>query len=240
MARDGIRFISSADNPDVPDDALPELLDEAASKVATDWLRQSLLHFRLSVDTFVPRRFASYARIYHPFEVPAEPGALDMVDRSWEAVGARSIRSVAEAAEFALSGLTRSHALVGTLPPRLIDSLITTLAPHTRTPDDCCFAVWEGYGDLPARLITRTPTLHLPQRNYHVFRGPLSDARRSYSFISFSHRSANLWWPADRAWCVATEVDYAWTYVGGSYACIDAVLADHRLEAVATTADAEW
>ncbi len=36
----------------------------------------------------------------------------------------------------------------------------------------------------------------------------------------------------DRAWCVATEIDFAWTYVGGSAAAIRAVLADPRLEAL--------
>jgi hypothetical protein len=31
---------------------------------------------------------------------------------------------------------------------------------------------------------------------------------------------------------VATEIDFAWTYVGGSTAAIDAVLGDPRLEAL--------
>ena len=43
--------------------------------------------------------------------------------------------------------------------------------------------------------------------------------------------SPNLWWPDDRAWCVATEIDLAWTYVGGSAALISDVLASPRLEA---------
>ena len=32
------------------------------------------------------------------------------------------------------------------------------------------------------------------------------------------------------AWCVATEIDLFCTYVGGSRALIDALLADERLE----------
>jgi hypothetical protein len=43
--------------------------------------------------------------------------------------------------------------------------------------------------------------------------------------------SPNLWWPDDRAWCIATETDLAWTYVGGSAALISEVLANPRLEA---------
>jgi hypothetical protein len=86
------------------------------------------------------------------------------------------------------------------------------------------------------------PKLELPHRAYHVFTGPITAALTSYSAYSFGHHDqfANLWWPADQAWCVATEVDFAWTYVGGSRACIDAVLADPRLEAVETSASARW
>jgi hypothetical protein len=46
-----------------------------------------------------------------------------------------------------------------------------------------------------------------------------------------STQSPNLWWPDDRSWCVATEVDFSWTYVGGSHALIERVLADPALEA---------
>ncbi len=40
----------------------------------------------------------------------------------------------------------------------------------------------------------------------------------------------NLWWPDDRAWCVATELDMQSTYIGGSRACVDQLLGDDRLE----------
>ena len=36
--------------------------------------------------------------------------------------------------------------------------------------------------------------------------------------------------PEDRAWFVAAEVDFAWTYVGGSRELVDALIADDRLE----------
>jgi hypothetical protein len=39
---------------------------------------------------------------------------------------------------------------------------------------------------------------------------------------------------------LATEIDGAWTYVGGSRACIDGIIADERFEAVETTADSDW
>ena len=99
--------------------------------------------------------------------------------------------------------------------------------------------MWKGFG---ASVVppTLTPTLELPNRAYHVFAGPIAAARTSYSAIPFAHQSANLWWPADRAWCIATEIDFAWTYVGAPRPCIDAILADPRLEAVAPSAVARW
>jgi hypothetical protein len=46
------------------------------------------------------------------------------------------------------------------------------------------------------------------------------------------HQSPNIWWPDDRAWCVATELDGYSSYVGGSRACIDSVLASPDVETI--------
>lgn len=47
----------------------------------------------------------------------------------------------------------------------------------------------------------------------------------------------NLWWPDDRAWCVATDIDLPYTYLGGTRACIDAVLAADGIEAYPASPD---
>jgi hypothetical protein len=47
-----------------------------------------------------------------------------------------------------------------------------------------------------------------------------------------AEQSPSLWWPDDRAWCVASEIDFCSTYVGGSPALIERVLGDDRLEAI--------
>jgi len=49
--------------------------------------------------------------------------------------------------------------------------------------------------------------------------------------------SPNLLWPADLAWCVATEIDCDSTLVGGSRALVDAICADDALEAFEVTED---
>jgi hypothetical protein len=48
----------------------------------------------------------------------------------------------------------------------------------------------------------------------------------------FEPESPNLWWPDDRAWCVATEIDLDSTYVGGSATMIRELLSDSRFEAL--------
>ena len=52
-----------------------------------------------------------------------------------------------------------------------------------------------------------------------------------------AEQSANLWWPDDRAWFVATDIDLMTTYVGGSAACIADLLAADGLEAAVVPAD---
>lgn len=49
-------------------------------------------------------------------------------------------------------------------------------------------------------------------------------------------QSPSLWWPDDRAWVVATDVDLNSTYVGGSAALVAALLADPGLEVLSVTA----
>ncbi len=45
-----------------------------------------------------------------------------------------------------------------------------------------------------------------------------------------THQSANLWWPEDRAWCVATEIDFNTAYIAGTQGLVEALLACEELE----------
>lgn len=75
------------------------------------------------------------------------------------------------------------------------------------------------------------PPDRFPNREYLLFRGPL-EAVTSFEFGPRSFQSPNLWWPADRSWCVATEVDGFTSFVGGTEATIDAVVHATNLEAL--------
>ncbi|WP_127130347.1 hypothetical protein [Georgenia sp. SYP-B2076] len=144
----------------------------------------------------------------------------------------------------------------GNLSVAPLQALCDVLAAHTTTPQHCYFALWEGWGQLsggrawvrlasdgsggsePPPLLTpqerSAPRVHLPGRDYFLFRGPLSavlDLAR-YDGPEFGWaQSPNLFWPADRAWCVATEIDFDSTLVGGAPEAVEAVLASPALEA---------
>ena len=76
-------------------------------------------------------------------------------------------------------------------------------------------------------------------RSYLLFRGPL-DAIDSFlepAFHAFA-QSPNIWWPIDRAWCVATEIDLSDSFIGGSEECIQRILARPDLETFPVTIEA--
>jgi hypothetical protein len=74
--------------------------------------------------------------------------------------------------------------------------------------------------------------VQLPHRSYLLYRGPADAALALPALDGTFGQSPNLWWPADHAWCVATEIDLPWTYIGGPRGLIDAILADDRIEAL--------
>ena len=61
---------------------------------------------------------------------------------------------------------------------------------------------------------------------------PQQEIDQAYREVSWlpPHQSANFWWPDDRAWCVATEIDFVTTYVGGTQEAVTAIL-ESELEA---------
>jgi hypothetical protein len=117
--------------------------------------------------------------------------------------------------------------------------LVNALRDFTSTPGQCWFCLWEGYGNIDTRLYKPASRVRAPGRDYLLFRGPL-DAVTSFVVGEFPFwgYSPNIWWPEDRSWCVATDIDLFDTFIGGSKECIEAVLTTPDLEALPTTIDA--
>jgi hypothetical protein len=124
----------------------------------------------------------------------------------------------------------------GSLPAAVGERLVAILGAFTASPDRCYLGLWEGYGVPELNAFANQPRLMLTHRAYLLFLGPI-DAVTSLSIGSF-RQPPNLWWPEDRVWCVATDIDSSETYVAGSEACINRVVSDPGLEAFATTPEA--
>ncbi len=148
----------------------------------------------------------------------------------------------------------------GLLEHRGATTLAEILSKYASRPSACWFCLWDGYGYLhpggtawmvaarpPFARLQRTfrlaqlrwsrprmstfrdqPRVKLPYRDYLLFSGAVSDG-------AGWDDGPNLWWPDDRTWCVASEIDLDDTFVGGTSALISDLLAEPVLNAVPAT-----
>lgn len=223
---------------------------------AADWIRDSVHPFAQDVGSVVPPVFPAYARIFHPASIAGHPD----VDVRWSDVAAQSGKTVHPEMQFhtiAPPNLDPGPPKLGVLSDRQAAALVALLSAHTSTPDSCWFCLWDGYGysgsanvfvaarppfarlrialsRVQLRLSTPRPPrpdgprVRLPGRDYLLYLAPLTRA------LGWED-GPNLWWPDDRAWCVASEIDFPYTYVGGPQALIDAIINDPAIEALAAT-----
>ncbi|SDE36324.1 hypothetical protein SAMN05660485_00706 [Blastococcus fimeti] len=185
--------------------------------------------------------FESYARVFHP---AVRYDGDDDIEVSWSEVAAHNGTRAHPLMQWhTITGSwdaepSERQAAVwddgpaeGHLPVEVAARLAAVLGRHTTTPEECLFGRCDGFGyDLPD---PETPPRLLLRENHDVVlvRGAVTDAVRNLA-PEPHEQSANLWWPGDRAWCVATEIDLTSTYVGGSAACIAELLRTPGIEAL--------
>jgi len=206
------------------------------------WIAGSVRRSLSDVGSLVPPTFPAYARVLHPAvrfdgdddvevpwaEVAAHNGTVAHPLMQWPAItGSWDYLGQDDQPE-----LWNDAPAEGHLPSAVAGRLAAVLAGHSGTPGDCFFGVWSGWGLVEADA----PTLDLPHRGFWLVRGPIELAAANLAPEPME-QSAHLWWPADRSWCVATDIDLLSTYVGGSAECVAAVLAAPGLEAVPAAAD---
>ena len=197
------------------------------------WIAGRLSSFDSGVVTsVVPGGFEAYARVLHPVEEPGHAGDRPV---RWAEVAAWSGVALVPGGQFADVALPEHEPVgvepwsgqgpqAGTLYRSDADVLVEPLAGQTTARHRCWFCMWDGWG--PS---SPGPRVRLPGRDYLLFVGPLAAVP---SLVDAQEgRTPNLWWPDDHAWCVASEIDLPWTYVGGSAALIASLLADDRVEA---------
>lgn len=105
------------------------------------------------------------------------------------------------------------------------------LASETTTPDDCFFCLWNGW---PGAVAPEPggARVHLPNRDYHLFRGPVSDVGRWNLPRTDSIPPAAFIWPADHAWCIAADVDHHWAGIGASTTAIEHLMSYPDLDII--------
>jgi hypothetical protein len=226
---------------------------------AADWIVERLLPFgSAAVGGFLPDGFGAYARVLHPWSAGQDLRKIRWSDLALEAGVVLGATTQREELESCAARRGAQPPRTGTLEPDELEALVDVLAPFTATPESCRFGVWEGYGwahggpglrpvidvaypteasQPPPRVILKPPPaapagprVEIPGRSLALYEGPIEAAAALLAFPMW--QTPDLWWPDDRAWCVASEIDFCSTYVGGSPALIERLLGDERLEAI--------
>ena len=229
------------------------------------WIGDRLAPFGQNMTSVIPGGFEAYARLLHPVET--EPRGIRATVRwadvaRWSGL---PLTRDAQFQDIALPADTPagpapgagSRPADGTLCRDDAAALIDLLRAATASPGDrrCWFALWAGYGwegggalltfggaatetsklpaPIPAEVRSGTK-VELPDRSYLLYSGDLSAA---LAWLPTEQQTPNLWWPDDQSWCVASEIDLPWTYVGGPRSLIDRIVADRRLEALPAAPD---
>lgn len=119
----------------------------------------------------------------------------------------------------------------------LLRAVLEVLTQHTRTPDDCYFCLWDGWGsDAFPPSVLHGPKVAVPNRTYFLFHGATSELG--------DWGAAEMWpgrprpgipdpafiWPADHAWCIANDIDPHFAGIGADTWAIDQLVADPRLD----------
>jgi hypothetical protein len=211
-------------------------LSPAPDASAAAWLAQELT-WEATAASGVGNHFEAYARVFHPASIRVfNDGPLDMAtaDVTWREVALANGRVMHPAAEWGSivgswklnrqGGSWDGQPTTGSLPLETARSLSIALSRHTTTPEQAWFGVWEGAG-----APSGPPIFEIPGRTMLLFGGPVLAPWLPNP--GAPNGVVNLWWPEDRAWCVSTDIDLMTTYVGGTRACIDAILRRPNLEA---------
>jgi len=234
----------------------------SANITSADWIRERLSPWNsYLVSAIIPSGFEAYVRILHPVQEPRDGVSLVR----WADVSRWSGVQVHPRVQWHDVALPETIPVSkppwrgqgprqGTLFISDAEALIDDLTHFTSSTEDCFFCLWIGYFGGGAALVPlgsppvlipappQPPALVVfPTREYGLFEGALSQATSLGIRSGHDPQTPNLWWSADHSWCVASEIDQPWTYVGGSSDLIARLLADERLETVsASPDDAYW
>jgi hypothetical protein len=187
------------------------------------WLNERLHPFGQDVGSVVPGGFAAYARISHD-----QHGSLT---RNQAEALVPLLQSGLEPESECSFCLWEGYGFF--TPAAWVQVFPSPGSPRRRSAGWMGTRLRTGRRRQPAQARPDWPRVRLPHREYLFARGPLRAVLDSpWLAAELPYQSPNIWWPADRAWCVASEIDLTWTYVGGSEELIKAILDSTELEAI--------
>ncbi len=150
----------------------------------------------------------------------------------------------------------------GSFSPDLALPLVGLLRTATNTPAACWFGLWDGFGFL-SEAQRAGVSIAAPHRRWLLYRGAVEQLTNSFHSHGSTPKatgqmpaltnasavgeappaegswsqSANLVWPEDRSWCLATEIDAQCTLIAGSGELISAIHDEPGLEVQAVSPD---
>lgn len=207
-----------------------------------DWWLDSLRPFHQhQVGSIVPAGFGVVVRVMHPLD------AGDERDKTTWAAVAEANGRVAHP-NMQLHNIATPvgerprhdnrfgwNVWDGDLPEAEMRALRSTLQAFTPGHSECVFGVWDGYGGMEIPPSVRDTPLRIPNRHHHLLVGELEDLDQAWELLG--RQAPNLWWPANRTWCVVSEIDFAWTYIAGTEDLGAALEASSLLETYRVTYD---
>jgi len=211
----------------------PDLTSEADLTPA-EWLEPRLVPQSFEVWMTAPRGYGAYARIFFPFVRTGLDEAGDWYEQhiGWTDTARENgleVHALMERETITRSstGEAANDQCAWNLAPEQFAALMPILARHT-TSADGWFLLWDGFGDLNDEVFNAgVPKVTHAMRDFFLLKGPLD------SYAHFSN-DPSYWWPDDRAWCLCTDTDFAWSYLAGSRECVNEVLATPIMDAIET------
>lgn len=193
----------------------------------------------IPVSSFVPSGLPAVCQVLHPW------WGHDAEPIRWETLaghpGIAELRDRYQTRDGLVPALAHEQGLeasTGELDELTVSALVEVLDSATTTPGDVFVAVWTGWGDVPVQRFPGAARLNTQARGHFLLRGPLTGVLSSVRASVHNQPTSGLWWPADRTWFVATEIDFEWTFVAGEPSLIDQLRDDPRLEVAETAFDA--
>ena len=192
-----------------------------------DWVNERLLdHSTAGVraGSVVPTGFERVVRVLHPAG-----------GRSWAQVAAEAGRVVHPQVQWCgialhFDGSGRSGDVDpedGSVP----EGTLAAILEHCPAEGELVYAVWVGYGGWEDRGDEDAVMPGWGGRDYLLFSATKAPLMSWPGMDNRWTQSANLIWPQDHSWCIATEIDWDSTLVAGTADLAAALLGDDRLEA---------